>query len=71
MLQQVAKARRRWGKNVNPPFTPSQMMEAIELADDQGVFNPSVSPEEATKLRRQLAACENREKARRKREGEE
>lgn len=67
MLQELAVASRKWGKNLSVPYSVPQIIEAIELADAQGVFEPRdevISKEEVTLLRRQLAACQNREKAR-------
>lgn len=64
ILTDTAAARKRWGKNASTPFHADQIMEAIYIANEAGHFAQHVSPEEVTKLRRQLAACTNREKAR-------
>lgn len=64
VLTDVAAARKRWGKNASSPYHADQIMEAIHLANEGGHFAQVVPPEEVTKLRRQLAACQNREKGR-------
>ena len=64
ILAETATARKRWGRNASTPYSTDQLMEAILLVRDAGHFEPVVSREEVTKLRRQLAACTNREKAR-------
>lgn len=70
ILTDTAAARKRWGKNASTPYHADQMMEAILTVQDAGHFEPVVDPAEVTKLRRQLAACENREKGRKQRDGE-
>lgn len=67
ILKQLAHMHDRWGKNMSPPYTAHQLYEAIALAAAKGAFEepePVVAKEEVTLLRRQLAACQNREKAR-------
>ena len=66
LLQELAAARRRWGRNCRPPYRLEQILDALVLAEDQGALKVPDGPskEEVTKLRRQLAACLNREKAR-------
>ena len=67
IAKEVAAARLKWGKQASPPYTMHQIMDAILVLESEGVLEPQPagpSPEEVTKLRRQLAACQNREKAR-------
>lgn len=64
ILQDVAAARKRWGKNASSPYHADSIMEAIHLANEAGHFAQLVPPADVTLLRRQLAACQNREKAR-------
>ena len=70
LLKEIAVQSRKWGKNLKLPYSQAQIVEAIQLADDQGLIagaNDGPTKEEVTLLRRQLAACQNREKARTKR----
>jgi len=69
IAKEIAGARKKWGKQANPPYKLDQIMDAIVTLDASGAFEDQKapegpSPEEITKLRRQLAACTNREKAR-------
>lgn len=64
IVLEIAGARRKWGKQANPPYSIHQIMDALVLLSDE-IREPKqegLSPEEVTKLRRQLAACTNREK---------
>lgn len=68
ITKEVAKARIKWGKLASPPYTVPQIMDAIAALANAGLLEAKPaeegpSPEEVTKLRRQLAACTNREKA--------
>lgn len=65
LVVDVVGHRKRWGKYASAPYTQSQLYDALVLLHDAGMIAPDVAtPEEVTKLRRQLAACQNREKAR-------
>lgn len=68
MLRSLAAASRKWGKQASAPFSMYEIMQAIEIADERGFLDVKreevISKEEVTLLRRQLAACQNREKAR-------
>ncbi len=72
LAKEIAAARRKWGKQANPPYSLHQIMDAIVTLEAEGAFEPTpvdagavaTTPEEVTKLRRQLAVCLNREKAR-------
>lgn len=65
IVKQIADARKRWGKYAYPPYTQAELMDALVVLHEAGRFD-APSDEEITKLRRQLAACQNREKARSK-----
>jgi hypothetical protein len=60
---ELAKIRARWGKHASPPVTQDDLFEAVTVLVEAGNFD-APSQEEITKLRRQLAACQNREKGR-------
>lgn len=65
LVVDVVAHRKRWGKHAAPPYTQSQLYDALVLLHDAGLIVQEATPaEEVTKLRRQLAACMNREKAR-------
>jgi hypothetical protein len=64
VLKAVAVNRAKWGKQASPPYTMAQVMEALELAHNAELLEERVGKEEITKLKRQLAACTNREKGR-------
>lgn len=70
IAEEIAAARKKWGKQANPPYNLHTIMDAIVVLEAQGLLKGTQptpegpSPEEVTKLRRQLAACQNREKAR-------
>ena len=67
IAKEVAAARLKWGKQASPPYTTHQIMDAVLVLEAEGLLEPAVpliTPEELTKLRRQYAACQNREKAR-------
>jgi hypothetical protein len=54
---------KRWGKQFSPGYSDFELYSAIVvIAENGNIGGPSA--EEVTKLRRQLAACQNREKAR-------
>lgn len=63
IIAEVAEARKRWGKQASVNYTLDQLMDAIVVLADKGRFD-GPSDDEITKLRRQLAACQNREKGR-------
>ncbi len=56
----------KWGRHASLPVTVHELMIAVTLLYDAPAETPEMA--ELTKLRRQLAACENRHKARDKRE---
>jgi hypothetical protein len=61
----VVEARKKWGRYASPPVSSSELMDALVfLSDNPPVPEDMTPPEEVTKLKRQLAACQNREKAR-------
>jgi hypothetical protein len=66
IAKEVAAARLKWGKQASPPYTMHQIMDAVLVLEAEGLLEQPIgpTPEEVTKLRRQLAACQNREKAR-------
>lgn len=64
IVTRIAKARKRWGKLATPPYTDAQLYDALVLLEENGKFEACPDAEEVTKIRRQLAACTNREKAR-------
>lgn len=71
LVTDVVKHRKRWGKYAAAPYTQSQLYDALVLLHDAGLIVAEATPaEEVTKLRRQLAACQNREQARKKKEGD-
>jgi phage-related baseplate assembly protein len=63
MVKRAAAAQERWGRNADIPFTQSELLEALMVLNKEGKFD-APPPEDVTLLRRQLAACTNREKAR-------
>lgn len=63
IVRDVVIARKRWGRQADLPYTLEELMDALMLLHDAGNFD-APSAEEVTKLRRQLAACQNREKSR-------
>ncbi len=63
IVAEILTARKRWGKGMRSPYTPDQLYDALIVLDEHGRFT-GTSDEEVTKLRRQLAACQNREKGR-------
>lgn len=63
IVSNIVEARKRWGKLATPPYTDAQLYDALVLLTEAGKFD-APDAEEVTKLRRQLAACQNREKAR-------
>lgn len=65
MVKQIASARKRWGRYAYPPYTQAELMDALVVLYDAGRFD-GPSDEDITRLRRQLAACLNREKAARR-----
>lgn len=63
IVNELVRARAKWGsKNLRSPYTSDQLYDALATLAEAGHFDGSISSEEATKLRRQLAACLNREK---------
>lgn len=63
IIRDIIKARKTWGKKASPPYTQDQLYDALIVLEEEGRFE-APSDEDMTKLRRQLAACENREKGR-------
>jgi hypothetical protein len=61
IVKEIIAARTRWGKGVKIPYTTDQVFDALIVLDKAGNFDGG-SKEDVTKLRRQLAACQNREK---------
>lgn len=69
IILEISAARKKWGKQANPPYSIHQIMDALvalsdELQGPKEVIEQLITAEDLTKLRRQLAACTNREKAR-------
>jgi hypothetical protein len=67
IILEIAAARRKWGKQANPPYKLDVIMDAlVAISPELSKSCPEqlISAEELTKLRRQYAACQNREKAR-------
>lgn len=66
LLRTVAAHKVKWGKQASPPYTLAQIMESLEHVVADGGLDPENKTDaaELTKLRRQLAACTNREKGR-------
>lgn len=69
IVLEIATARKKWGKQANPPYSIHQIMDALvalsdELQQPKEATEQLITAEDLTKLRRQLAACTNREKAR-------
>jgi hypothetical protein len=68
IVLEIAAARKKWGKQANPPYSIHQIMDAlVAISDELTKESPKpveITAEELTKLRRQYAACLNREKAR-------
>lgn len=61
IVTEIVAARKRWGKGVKIPYTQDQVYDALIVLSETGNFD-GASASEVTKLRRQLAACQNREK---------
>lgn len=61
IVAEIVAVRKRWGRQGSVPYSIDQIMDAIVLLAEDGAL---ANKEELTKLRRQLAACTNREKAR-------
>lgn len=59
----VIAGRKRLGKQYQPPYIMDDVLDALVIVHEQGNFD-APSKEEITRLKRQLAACQNREKAR-------
>lgn len=72
IVLEIAAARKKWGKQANPPYNIHQIMDAL-VAISVELTKPAVeqliSAEDLTKLKRQYAACQNREKGRTGKEG--
>jgi hypothetical protein len=63
IVASVVAGRKRLGKQYSSPIRMDEVLDAFVLVyDASNVDGPS--KDEVTKLRRQLAACQNREKAR-------
>lgn len=61
IVKEIVAARLKWGKLVSVPYKEAQIYDALLVLDKAGNFDGGTK-EEVTKLRRQLAACQNREK---------
>jgi len=61
IVVEIVAERKRWGRQGSVPYAIDQIMDAIVLLAEEGALS---NKEELTKLRRQLAACQNREIAR-------
>ena len=59
----VIAGRKRLGKQYLPPYILDDILDALVMVHEQGNFD-GPSKDEVTKIRRQLAAALNREKAR-------
>lgn len=59
----IAAARKKWGRHAAINVSEDQLYEAVTVLVEAGNFD-APSAAEVTKLRRQLAACRNRELAR-------
>lgn len=68
LMNEIVVGRTRWGRNFSVPYTQSQLYDAITILHREGKFvtddKVAIDPADVTKLRRQLAACQNREKRR-------
>lgn len=60
----LAAATVKWGKHASVNYTESEIYDAVRVLNDAVSRKTDSGKEEITKLRRQLAACQNREKAR-------
>jgi hypothetical protein len=63
IAETIAKAHLKWGKHATTSYKQEDLLEAIGVLHLAGNFD-ATPKEDVTKLRRQLAACQNREKAR-------
>jgi hypothetical protein len=63
IVANVVAGRKRLGRNYAPPYIMDDVLDALVVVHEHGNFD-GLSKEEITKLKRQLAACQNREKAR-------
>jgi nitrate reductase cytochrome c-type subunit len=63
----VARARRKWGRQASVNYTQDDMLDALDVLaaadEEQRGVAAGLQKEELTKVKRQLAACQNREKA--------
>ena len=64
IARDVAAARRKWGKQVNPPYSAAQLYEVLELLDDASYFEKEPADLHAALVRiaRQDGAAKAREK---------
>ena|SRR5579859_3117711 len=61
MAKAIASARRKWGRQANPPYTIEQISEALQILDDAGLLAPAkYTEEDITKLKRQIGAAKSR-----------
>jgi hypothetical protein len=58
IVAEIVAVRKRWGRQGSVPYSIDQIMDAIVLLAEDGALS---NKEELTKLRRQLAASENRQ----------
>lgn len=62
IVEEVIAGRKRLGKQYMPPYIMDDVLDALVMVFES---RPEASlKDELTKVRRQLAACQNREKAR-------
>ncbi len=61
MAKEIAAARRKWGRQANPPYTIEQISEALQILDEEGFLEPAkYTEEDITKLKRQIGAAKSR-----------
>ena len=63
IVRELVAARKQWGKHASVNYTMHEVLDALVVLNDAGRFDAPSAAEVST-LRRQLAACQNREKAR-------
>lgn len=63
IVASVIEGRKKWGIQYVPSIIMDDVLDALVVLHDAGNIGGPTA-EEVTKLKRQLAACQNREKAR-------
>lgn len=63
IVAETVRARKQWGKYGQPTCSTDEVLDALVVMHDSANLD-APTPAEVTLLRRQLAACQNREKAR-------